>query len=108
MKIRASRSPGKSGSLCQFTQLKTAKDGSICEYPPIDKERNPDAIGEWYWHYTYKSKNPEGKFVTHTKTVPRRKVPTVRALIAQNTSVAGILEYLHSSSWFSKVITLEN
>jgi hypothetical protein len=98
VKIRASRSPGKSGSLCQFTQLKTAKDGSTCEYPTIDKERDPDAIEDWYWHYTYKLKNPEGKFVTHTKTVPRRKVPTVRDLIAQNTSVAGILEYLHSSS----------
>lgn len=98
VKIRASRSPGKSGSLCQFTQLKTAKDGSICEYPTIDKERDPDAIEDWYWHYTYKLKNIEGKFVTHTKTVPRRKVPTVRDLIAQNTSVAGILEYLQSSS----------
>ena len=81
-----------------FTQLTTAKDGSICEYPTIDKERDPEAIGDWYWHYTYKLKNPEGKFVTHTETVPRRKVPTVRDLIAQNTSVAGILEYLHSSS----------
>jgi hypothetical protein len=98
VKIRASRSPGKSGSLCQFTQLKTAKDGTICEYPTIDKERDPEAIGDWYWHYTYKLKNPAGKFVTHTKTVPRRKVPTVRNLIAQNTSVAGILEYLQSSS----------
>jgi hypothetical protein len=98
VKIRASRSPGKSGSLCQFTQLKTAKDGSICEYPIIEGERNPDAIGDWYWHYTYKSKNLKGKFVTYTKTVSRRKVPTVRDLIAQNTSVAGILEYLQSSS----------
>jgi hypothetical protein len=97
VRIRASRSPGKSGSLCQFTQLKTSKDGSMSEYPSIDKERDPDTIEDWYWHYTYKLKNPQGKFVTHTKTVPRRKVPIVRDLIAQNTSVVGILEYLHSS-----------
>jgi hypothetical protein len=98
VKIRASRSPGKSGSLCQFTQLKAAKDGSMSEYPAIEGERDPDNIDHWYWHFTHKEKNPQGKFVTCTKTVPRRKVPTVRDLIAQNTSIAGILEYLESSS----------
>jgi hypothetical protein len=98
VKIRASRSPGKSGSLCQFTQLKAAKDGSTREYPTIDKERDPDAIEDWYWHFTYKEQNLQGKFVTRTKTVPRRKVSTVHNLIAQNTSIVGILEYLQSSS----------
>jgi hypothetical protein len=98
VKIRASRSPGKSGSLCQFTQLKAAKDGSMSEYPAIEGERDPDNIDHWYWHFTHKEKNPQGKFVTCTKTVPRRKVSTVCDLIAQNTSIAGILEYLESSS----------
>jgi hypothetical protein len=105
VKIRASRSPGKSGSLCQFTQLKTAKDGSMSEYPSItsgrqanEGERDPENIDHWYWHFTYKEKNLQGKFVTRTKTVPRRKVSTIHDLIAQNTSIAGILEYLHSSS----------
>ena len=97
MKIRSSRLPGKSGSLCQFTQVKTGKDGSLSEYPPIEGERDPLKIEHWYWHYTYKEKNLQGKFVTHTKTVPRSKVSTVGGLIAQNTSVIGILEYLQSS-----------
>jgi hypothetical protein len=98
VKIRASRSPGKSGSLCQFTQLKAAKDGTLVEYPTIEGERDPENIDHWYWHFTYKEKNIKGKFVTCTKTVPRRKVPTVGDLIAQNTSITGVLEYLHSSS----------
>jgi hypothetical protein len=51
VKIRASRTPGKSGSLCQFTQLKAAKDGSMSEYPPIEGERDPANIDHWYWHY---------------------------------------------------------
>ena len=97
MKIRSSRLPGKSGSLCQFTQVKISKDGSISEYPAIKRERDPLIIEDWYWHYTYKQKNLQGKFVTHTKTVPRSKVPTVSDLIAQNTSVTGILEYLQST-----------
>jgi hypothetical protein len=98
VKIRASRSPGKSGSLCQFTQLKAAKDGTLVEYPSIAGERDLDRLDHWYWHFTYKEKNLQGKFATRTKTVPRRKVLTVRDLIAQNTSIAGIIEYLHSSS----------
>jgi hypothetical protein len=97
MKIRSSRLPGKSGSLCQFTQVKTAKDGSRREYPSIEGDRDPLNIFHWYYHYTYKQKSIQGKFVTHTKTVPRSKVPTVSDLIAQNTSVTGILEYLQSS-----------
>jgi hypothetical protein len=96
VKIRASRSPGKSGSLCQFTQLKAAKDGTLVEYPPIEGERDPENTDHWYWHLTYKEKNLQGKFVTRTKTVPRQKVATVGDLIAQNTSIAGILEYLQS------------
>jgi hypothetical protein len=97
MKIRSSRLPGKSGSLCQFTQMKTAKNGSMSEYPAIKGERDPLNIDHWYWHYTYKQKNLQDKFVTRTQTVPRSKVPTVSDLIAQNTSVTGILEYLRSS-----------
>ncbi len=97
MKIRASRSPGKSGSLCQFMQLKAARDGFMNEYPIIKGERDSATIDHWYWHFTYKEKNLQGKFVTRTKTVPRRKVPTVHNLIVQNTSIAGILEYLQSS-----------
>ena len=93
MKIRSLRLLGKSGSLCQFTQVKIAKDGSAIEYPPIKEARDPLKINHWYWHYTYKQKNLQGKFVTHTKAVP-----TVSDLIAQNTSVTGILEYLQSSS----------
>jgi hypothetical protein len=97
MKIRSSRLPDKSGSLCKFTQAKTDKNGSLSEYPMIKEARDPLKINHWYWHYTYKQKNLQGKFVTHTKTVPRSKIPTVRDLIAQNTSVTGILEYLQSS-----------
>ena len=97
VKIRASRSPGKSGSLCQFTQLKAAKDGCMNEYPAIEGERDPANIEHWYWHFTYKEQNLQGKFVTRTKTVPRRKVSTVHNLIVQNTSIVGILEYLQSS-----------
>jgi hypothetical protein len=98
MKIRSSRLPGKSGSLCQFTQVKTAKDGSKREYPKIAKvERDRTNINHWFWHYTYLGKNLQDKSVTRTKTVPRCKVPTVASLIAQNTSVEGVLEYLRSS-----------
>jgi Sec7-like guanine-nucleotide exchange factor len=100
MKIRSSRLPGKSGSLCQFTQVKTAKDASEREYPAIEVERDVSNINHFYWCYTYKDKNTKGKFVTRTKTVPRCKVPTVKDLIAQNTSVEGILEYLRSSGNF--------
>jgi hypothetical protein len=57
VKIRASRSPGKSVSLCQFTQLKAAKDGCMSEYPAIEGERDPANIDHWYWHFTYKEQN---------------------------------------------------
>jgi hypothetical protein len=97
VKIRASRTPGKSGSLCQFTQLKAAKDGSVYEYPTIEGERDPENIDHWYWHFTYKERNKQGKFVTRTKTVPRRQVLTVRDRITQDTPVARILEYLESA-----------
>jgi hypothetical protein len=97
MKIRSSRLPGKSGSLCQFTQVKTAKDGSKREYPKIDGDRDRSNLNHWFWHYTYLGENLQGKSVTRTKTVERCKVSTVTSLIAQNTSVEGILEYLRSS-----------
>jgi hypothetical protein len=98
MKIRSSRLPGKSGSLCQFTQVKTAKDGSKREYPKIaEVERDRANVNHWFWHYTYLDKNLQDRSVTRTKTVSRCQVPTVASLIAQNTSVEGILEYLRSS-----------
>jgi hypothetical protein len=97
VKIRSARSPGKSGSLCHFTQWKATVDGSMREYPPVEGERDPENPKHWYWQLTYKAKNGEGKFVTQTQTVPRRKVATVRSLIEQNTSIVGILEYLRSS-----------
>ncbi len=98
MKIRSSRLPGKSGSLCQFTQVKTAKDGSKWEYPKIaEGKRDRANVNHWFWHYTYLGEALQSKCVTRTKTVSRCKVPTVASLIAQNTSVEGILEYLRSS-----------
>lgn len=106
VKIRSARSPGKSGSLCHFTQWKVDKDGNNREYPPVDgdspkgtlRERQPDDPKHWYWQFTWKERDELGKFVTHIRTVPRRKVETVRSLIEQNTSIAGILEYLRSSA----------
>jgi hypothetical protein len=97
VKIRSTRSPGKSGSLCHFTQWKVDKDGNKREYPPVDGEREQDNLDHWYWQFTWKEKDDRGKFVSCTRTVPRRKAGTVRSLIEQNTSIAGILEYLRSS-----------
>ena len=97
VKIRSARSPGKSGSLCNFTQQKVDKDGKTREYPPVEGERELGNPQHWYWQFTWKQKDEGGKFVTQTQTVPRRKVETVRSLIEQNTSVVGILEYLRSS-----------
>ncbi len=93
MKISRKRSPGNSGSLCQFIQIKTAKNGEEREYPKIDGERDRNNIEHYFWSYSFKHKSGD-KFITRSTSVPRPKVQAVADLISNGASVAKILRFL--------------
>jgi hypothetical protein len=97
MKIRAERIPGRSGTLCQRTKKKKLRDGTTREYPLVPAQRQVENINHWFWHYTFKSKQADGKFKTQTISVLPRQVPTIKLLIAQNIDVETILSFLRGS-----------
>jgi hypothetical protein len=94
MKIRVS---GKSGSLSQRTKTKRLANGEEKEYPLVRGERDPERYDHWFWQYTYKEKQEDGKFRTRTVSVSQTQAPVVRGMIRTNGTVAAILEYLIGS-----------
>jgi hypothetical protein len=97
MKIRGSRVPGCSGTLCQRTKKKKLKNGQTREYPLILTNRDPLNIFHWFWHLTYKQKQPNGKFTSRTVSVRPKQVAGVKVLIAGNAQLETVLSYLLSS-----------
>jgi hypothetical protein len=97
MKIRGDRVPGRSGTLCQRTKKKKLQNGQIQEYPLAIGERDPHNILHWFWHLTYKQKELDGKYKSHTVSVTPAQVAAVQVLIAGNAQLEVVLSYLRSS-----------
>jgi hypothetical protein len=97
MKIRQEQIPGRSGTLSQRTKKKQLKDGSTREYPLVKGQRHIENINDWFWHYTFKFKQADGKFKTRTISVLPAQVPIVKSLIVQNVDVETISSYLRGS-----------
>ncbi|MCY7337950.1 MAG: hypothetical protein LH613_17350 [Chamaesiphon sp.] len=88
---------GKNGSLNQFTQKVKNKSGEVIEYPKINGIRDPDNPQHWRWHFTYKGKDKDGKYRTHTLSVRPQQVEAIKVLILGNVQLEAILAYLKSS-----------
>jgi hypothetical protein len=98
MKIRADRVPNRSGTLYQRTKKKTLHNGVSKEYPLVIGERDPLKVQHWFWQLTWKEKQDNGKYKSHTASVSPQQVPTVKALIAGNAQLEVILSYLRGST----------
>jgi hypothetical protein len=97
MKLRGDRVPGRSGTLCQRTKKKKLQNGQIREYPLVRVERDPHNVLHWFWHLSYKQKEPDGKYKSHTVSVRPEQVAAVQVLIAGNAQLDVVLSYLRSS-----------
>ena len=97
MKLRGDRIQGRSGTLCQRTKHKKLKSGEIKEYPLVLGHRDPQNIDHWFWNFTYKEKDKDGKYRTRTASVRGKQVAAVRVLILGNVQLELILAYLSSS-----------
>jgi hypothetical protein len=97
MKLRGDRIQGRSGTLCQRTKQKKLKSGEIKEYPLVSGNRDPQNIDHWFWNLTYKEKDEDGKYRTHTASVRAQQVEAVKVLILGNVELEVILAYLKSS-----------
>jgi hypothetical protein len=81
-----------SGSLNKFTSRKNGQT-----YPVVVGDRDPNNVNHWNWNYSYKSKMPNGKFVTKTVAVSRKHLTAIETMIASGSSVAEILSFLQST-----------
>jgi hypothetical protein len=97
MKIRGDRVPGRSGTLCQRTKKKQLQNGQPKEYPLVIGERDPLNILHWFWHLTYKERQPDGKYKSRTVSVTPEQVAAVKVLITGNAQLEVVLSYLRSS-----------
>jgi hypothetical protein len=97
MKLRGSRIPGCSGTLCQRTKKKKLQNGKIREYPLVNGDRDPTNILHWFWHLSFKLREPDGRFKSHTVSVRPEQVEAIQVLIVGNVQLETILSYLQSS-----------
>jgi hypothetical protein len=97
MKLRGDRVPGRSGTLCQRIKKKKLNNGKIREYPLVIGNRDIHNILHWFWHLSYKQKEADGKYKSHTVSVRPEQVAAVKVLIAGNAQLEVVLSYLHSS-----------
>jgi hypothetical protein len=84
---------GISGSLHQFTQKVTNKQGEIIEYPKVKGTRNPHNIKHWRWQISWKEKI-DGRWRTRCRKIPSDKVATVKQQILIGEEISQILESL--------------
>jgi hypothetical protein len=97
MKLRGDRVPGRSGTLCQRTKKKKLQNGQIREYSLVSIEREAHNVLHWFWHLSYKQKEPNGKYKSHTVSVRHKQVAAVQVLIAGNAQLDVVLSYICSS-----------
>lgn len=97
MKLRGDRVPGRSGTLCQRTKKKKLQNGQIQEYPLVSVERDAHNVLHWFWHLSYKQKESDGKYKSHTVSVRSEQVAALKVLIAGNVQLETVLSYIRNS-----------
>ncbi|NET90947.1 MAG: hypothetical protein F6K45_23115 [Kamptonema sp. SIO1D9] len=83
-----------------MTQRKKDKNGVFKTYPHVDGERVSrdlafDYPDQFFWIYNYSIKR-DGKWKTQSKSVPRKKLWSVRSAIAEGKPVSYVLDLIRS------------
>jgi hypothetical protein len=84
---------GVSGSLHQFTQKVTNKQGETVEYPKVKGTRNPNNVKHWKFQISWKEK-VDGRWRTRCRKISSHKVTTVKQQILAGEDITRILESL--------------